>query len=160
METGARIDLKTAAGRSGQTVQHLRWKIKTGELPAVKDGRKLYVSPEDLESHMRPERSLEEFARDNVGEWPRFSDERRKELGRLLGDGTYDQEAVRKWTKGQAEDATSMSTEQSHDEPEPLARPKFSAETDAAIDRIVASAPALSEGQKQRLREILGGEQV
>lgn len=169
METGARIDLKTASERSGRTVRHLRSKIKTGELAAVKEGGKLYVRPEDLDVLLDPKRSLEEYARKIVAGWPRFSEERKQELGRLLGPGQHEQEAVRRWASRQAEEAPPMTVEQirtirsafeataSQAEPEPPASRKFSPETDAAIARIVVSAPALSEEQKQRLREILGG---
>ncbi|MFJ2662611.1 hypothetical protein [Arthrobacter koreensis] len=129
MEINSGIDLKTASERSGRTVRQLRSKIKTGELAAVKEGGKLYVRHEDLDALPDPKRSLEDHARKVVGGWPRLSDERTQELGRLLGPDR-----------------------------KPPGKPKFSAETDAAIDRIVAAAPPLSKAQREKLRQILGGD--
>lgn len=48
------LDLDAAVGRSGRSKVTLRRYIKTGRLPAVKDGRKIYVATKDLDEAVAP----------------------------------------------------------------------------------------------------------
>lgn len=50
------LDLKAAAERCNRSVDTLRRHIKAGRLPAVREGGKLYVKPEDLDSALSEDR--------------------------------------------------------------------------------------------------------
>lgn len=54
MSANMYLDLGAAAERSGRSTVTLRRYIKTGRLPAVKDGRKIYVTEADLDSAVMP----------------------------------------------------------------------------------------------------------
>ncbi|WP_369744462.1 helix-turn-helix domain-containing protein [Paenarthrobacter sp. AMU7] len=50
------LDLKAAADRSNRSVDTIRRYIKAGRLPAVRDGRKLYVTADDLDKALSEDR--------------------------------------------------------------------------------------------------------
>lgn len=48
------LDLDASAAHSGRSTVTLRRYIKMGRLPAVKDGRKIYVTQTDLDAAVAP----------------------------------------------------------------------------------------------------------
>lgn len=83
MPANTNLDLDTAAERSGRSVITLRRYIKTGRLPAVRDGRKLYVAKEELDAAVAPvpvvvaESDLKAWARRMAAAAPPFRPEQR-----------------------------------------------------------------------------------
>lgn len=80
---GTSIDLKVAAQRSGRSVITLRRYIKSGRLPAVRDGRKLYVYSKHLDAAVAPvtttasNSDLKAWARRMAAAAPPFRQEQR-----------------------------------------------------------------------------------
>ncbi|MFD6056829.1 helix-turn-helix domain-containing protein [Rhodococcus wratislaviensis] len=48
------LTVNEAAGYSGYTAETIRIKIRSGELPAVRRGRRYFVSDENLNALFRP----------------------------------------------------------------------------------------------------------
>ncbi|WP_190243065.1 helix-turn-helix domain-containing protein [Arthrobacter globiformis] len=83
MPATTRLDLDAGAEFSGRSVITLRRYIRTGRLPAVKDGRKIYVTQADLEAAVRPvpvvasDGDLKSWARRMAAAAPPFRPEQR-----------------------------------------------------------------------------------
>lgn len=54
MPATATLDLDHASERSGRSIITLRRYIRAGRLPAIRDGRKLYVVPSELDAAVAP----------------------------------------------------------------------------------------------------------
>jgi hypothetical protein len=54
MSNAATLDLNRASERCGRSVITLRRYIQSGRLPAVREGRKLYVNPDELDAAVAP----------------------------------------------------------------------------------------------------------
>lgn len=83
MSAVTHLDLDAAAECSGRSVITLRRYIRTGRLPAVKDGRKIYVTQADLEAAVTPvpvvasDSDLKAWARRMAAAAPPFRPEQR-----------------------------------------------------------------------------------
>ncbi|MCO4253881.1 MULTISPECIES: helix-turn-helix domain-containing protein [Micrococcaceae] len=83
MPAVTRLDLGAAAVCSGRSVITLRRYIKAGRLPAVKDGRKIYVTRPDLDAAVTPipivasDSDLKSWARRMAAAAPPFRPEQR-----------------------------------------------------------------------------------
>lgn len=83
MPAVTRLDLDAAHEYSGRSVITLRRYIRTGRLPAVKDGRKVYVTKADLEAAITPvpvvasDSDLKNWARRMAAAAPPFRPEQR-----------------------------------------------------------------------------------
>lgn len=83
MPAATRLDLNAAAECSGRSVITLRRYIRTGRLPAVKDGRKVYVTRTDLDAAVAPipvvasDNDLKNWARRMAAAAPPFRPEQR-----------------------------------------------------------------------------------
>lgn len=83
------LTIEQAAKRAFSSVSTIKRRIKAGKLPAVRNGRKLYVSEEDLAKlfdvvPVSEEERFEELAKQLAAQAPTLSAERKARLAALL----------------------------------------------------------------------------
>ena len=83
------LTIEQAAKRAFSSASTIKRRIKVGKLPAVRNGRKLYVSEEDLAKlfdvvPVSEEERFEELAKQLAAQAPTLSAERKARLAALL----------------------------------------------------------------------------